>query len=186
MSDSKPARASISEFAYVTKNGESHKQVVPDAVGLVVTFGNGYSDSVALSDLSKDILRCASLQGLAIKLQRSFASAKGDVESAVESFLSVKENLLAGVWATKREGSGPRLSILAEAIEAALIAKGQTVDDARRASIVEKLSDEAKREEAMENPAVKAQYEVIRARRAQERAAAAMKNAEGTEAAIDF
>jgi hypothetical protein len=186
MSYTNSTRASVSEFAYVTKDGESHKQVNPGAKIVRVTFGNGYTDDVVIGDLSKEILACAVQQGLAIKLQRSFASAKGSVEDAIESFLTVKENLLSGTWASKREGSGPRLSILSEAIKAALEGDGQTVDDKRMADIVAKLADDDKREAAMANPKVKAHYESIRAARAAERAASAMKEAEGSSAALDF
>lgn len=154
--------------------------VHPDATEIVVTFGDGTSDSFNVGDVTDELRHCAMLQGFAIKLQRSFASAKGDPVAAREAYETVKENLLSGLWNTKREGSGPRLSILVEAIVAALQAEGETVDAARQAGIAEKLKDESVREKAMAKPSVKAHYESIKAARAAERAMKARKEAEGS------
>jgi hypothetical protein len=176
----------VSDIQYVAGDTVSNT-VNPDATVVRVTFGNGATEDVSLGDLSSEILHCATLQGLAIKLQRSFASAKGDPSEAHESFMTVKENLLSGLWNTKREGSGPRLSILVEAIVAALEEDGETVDEARQAAIGEKLKDDTKREGAMKNPAVKKHYERIKAARAAERAAKAAKEADESGASLtDF
>lgn len=174
-------RTKISSNVYVTKAGEVHKNPVPEAKTVRTVFSNGEEHDINLSDLSKEMLACAALQGLSIKVQRAFASANGSVDDAVEAYLTVRENLLAGTWNTKREGAGPRLSILAEAIAAALEEKGQTVDDARMASIVAKLSDESgdAKELAMKDLKVKAHYERIKAERAAERASKAAEAANG-------
>jgi len=170
-------KSKISSFAYVNNAGDVSKQVKPDSIGLTVSFANGTKDRINIDELSSEILACATLQGLAIKLQRSFASAKGDVEKAVEAFETVKDNLLNGIWAEKGEGSGPRVSILAEAVEAVLTEAGQTVDADRRASIIEKLKDEATREKTKKDPKVNAHYERIKAARAAEKAAKAQEAA---------
>lgn len=169
----------VSDIQYSGSAGVTNT-VNPDATAIVVTFGDGTSDSFDVMQTSEELRHCAMLQGFAIKLQRSFASAKGDPAAARESYETVKENLLSGLWNTKREGSGPRLSILVEAIVAALQEEGETVDTARQAGIAEKLKDEAVREKAMAKPSVKKHYEMIKAARAADRAAKAAKEAEGS------
>jgi hypothetical protein len=160
-------RAKVSTFAYIDNGGNVSKQVTPKSIGLVVEFANGTKDRIDIDQLSNEMLACATLQGLAIKLQRSFASAKGDANEALEAYETVRDNLLAGVWAVKGEGSAPRLTILAEAIAAVLEAAGRTPD---LKDIAEKLKDESVQEKASKDPKVKAQYERIKAERAAERA----------------
>ena len=177
-------RNKISSFTYVDNDGETSKQVKPESVGLVAEFANGEKRRLMIDQLSTAILAQATLQGLSIKLQRSFASSGSDVAEAVDSFDTVYENLLSGIWATKAEGKGPRLSILAEAVEAVLVEAGQDVDESRREAIVEKLKDEATREKTQKDPKVKAHYERIKAARAAERAAKASEAAGKVESTI--
>lgn len=180
-------KVKVSDIQYVNGDGEVSNTVQPDASVIRVTFGNGVVDDFNTSEVSADMLHCATLQGFAIKLQRSFASAKGDADEAYEAYMKTKENILAGLWNTKREGSGPRLSILIEAIVAGLEEQGETVDEKRLAAIGEKVKDEERREAAMKMPAVKKHYERIKAARAAERAAAAAKEAEASDAKLsDF
>lgn len=181
---SETKRNKVSAFTYANNAGEESKQVKEDSVSLRVAFTNGEKRELSIDKLSTVILAQATLQGLSIKLQRSFAGDGGDVEKAVESFDTVLENLTNGIWATKAEGKGPRLSIIAEAVEAVLVEAGQEVDEARRASIIEKLKDEATREKTQKDPKVRAHYERIKAARAAERAAKAGQAAASAESSV--
>lgn len=178
--ENESSRSKVSTFTYVNEAGEETKQVKSDSVGLRVRFANGYEDQVTLTQIA-NVLNEAALQGLAIKLQRSFASAKADVSAAIESYETVRDNLLAGVWAVKGEGSAPRLTILAEAVAAVLTFAGRDVD---MKAIAEKLTNDEFSEKVMKDPKVKAQYDSIKAARAAERAAKSLAAAESAESDV--
>ena len=82
--------------------------------------------------------------------------------------------LKAGEWTERAEGVGPRPSIVADAIAAALVKQGETVDEARMAAIREKVKVKETREGALKNPLIKAMYEQMRLEKAKERVKEAM------------
>lgn len=175
-------RQSVSKITYLAGDKET-KTPSAEATVIRTTFANGNVQDFDFAKTSPEVQKQAMLQGFSIKLQRSFASAKGKVEDAIEMYETVAENLLNGIWATKREGSGPRISVLVDAVVAALTEKKQDVTDERKAAIVEKLKAEDYRDKALGDPLVKKHYERIKAERAAERAKEAAANAKGNDGA---
>ena len=171
-------KASVCKKVYVAKDGTETRSATPDAVELQFRFENGNTHKVALSDHNPEILSCLTFFGISEKYGNSYAGAKGDPADAEEKFLSMQEQLKGGTWVEKAE-AGPRPSLIADAIIAALKSAGQTVDEKRAGAVREKVKDKATRDGALKDPVIKAEYEAIKAERAVERAKAAKALAKG-------
>ena len=178
-------KTSVCKKTYFDKDGEGTRSATADSVELQFNFANGNAHTVKLDDHPDTIKTCLGWFGISEKYGNAYAGAKGDADTAEEAFLSMQEQLQGGTWVEKAE-VGPRPSLIADAIIAALNAAGQTVDDARAASIREKVKDKATRDGALKDPVIKAQYEAIKAARAAERAKAAAKAAKGAEIGVSF
>lgn len=176
MADAK--KSSVCKKVYVDANGEETRSATQDADKLEFRFDNGNTHVVRLVDHNPDIRSCLGWFGISEKYGNAYAGAKGDADAAEELFLSMQEQLLGGTWVDRAE-AGPRPSLIADAIIAALEAAGQKVDDERRTSIREKVKDKDTREGALKDPVIKAEYEAIKAKRAAERAKEAAKKAKG-------
>ncbi len=176
-------KVSVCKKVYVSKNGTETRSATPDAVELQFQFANGNTHNVKLSDHNPEILSCLTFFGVSEKYGNSYAGAKGDAGDAEEKFLSMQEQLKGGTWVEKAE-AGPRPSLIADAIIAALTNAGEKVDDARAASVREKVKDKATRDGALKDPVIKAEYEAIKASRAIERAKAAKAAAKGAQVAV--
>ena len=135
--------------------------------------GDGTNVVFVYGKASPEIQARLMAHGTSQKLGDSFAGVKGDIDKGIENAQTVVERLQSGEWVRARESAGPRPSMVVDAVIAALIDDGQTVDDERRASITAKVRTSEGRETAMRNPAIKAQYETLRANAAAERAKAA-------------
>lgn len=155
------------------------KAQLEDGSGVSFTFANGHALTVLLADIPAAIQARLVLHGLSQKVGDSYAGVKGIVDDAIENAESIVEMLKNGEWTERAEGVGPRPSMVADAIAEALRKNGETVDDARMASIREKVKDKATREGALKNPLIKAVYEQMRLVKAQERVEAAAKAAAG-------
>ncbi len=175
-------KISVCKKVYVAKDGTETRSATPDAVELQFQFQNGNTHSVKLTDHPGDILSCLTFFGISEKYGNAYAGAKGDAGDAEEKFLSMQEQLRGGTWVEKAE-AGPRPSLIADAIIAALTAAGEKVDDARAASVREKVKDKATRDGALKDPVIKAEYEAIKAARAALRAKEAAKVAKGAQIA---
>ena len=143
-----------------------------------IEFTNDHVVTMTLKSLEKDIVTNLALHGLSQKLGDSYAGAES-VDEAIERCTTIAERLQQGEWIKPRESAGPRPSMVVDAVVAALVANGEEVDDTRRAAIAEKTKGKEGRERALANPAIRAQYETIRATRAAKRAAKAQGDAEG-------
>lgn len=183
MSDKK----SVSKVTYGEEGQEFSN--TPSGTAYIVrhTFADGYVDDFDTNKASVDIRNQAMLRGFNEKLHNAFASAKGNVQDAIEMYLTVKENLENGLWSTKREGSGPRISILAQAVEAALIEAGQEVDDTRKLKIMDRLRTEEGRDVAKNDAVVNKHYDRIRLEAMQAKAKESAAAAKGQKSALaDF
>ena len=178
-------KASVCKKVYVNDAGEETRSAAPDARHLDFRFANGNTHKVELADHTDQIQHCLMWFGISEKYGNAYAGAKGDADTAEEAFLSMQEQLRGGTWVEKAE-VGPRPSLIADAIIAALTAAGQTVDDKRSASVREKVKDKATRDGALKDPVIKAQYEAIKAARAAARAKAAAALAKGAEIGVSF
>ena len=181
-SKSDDKKRQTSKSLYVNAAGETTRS--PDAESVIVRFVfDGIPEPVdlKLSDLNEEIRHLGLCQGINIKLQRSYNTAKGNAAQMRQECEDTAQNLLDGVWTGEREG-GLRIADLIEAIASTLRDAGDTnVDDARLASIREKLHDEAARDKAKGSPKVKAHL----ARIALEKATARANEAAGVDTSGD-
>lgn len=176
-------KSSVCKKVYVDANGEETRSVTPDTVELQFRFENGNTHKRKPSDYPKEIEHCLAFFGVSEKDGNAYAGSKGDPDVAEELFLSMDEQLMGGTWVEKAE-AGPRPSLIADAIIAALVSAGQKVDDTRATAIREKVKDKDTREGALKDPVIKAEYEAIKAKRAAERAKDAAKKAKGVEVTV--
>lgn len=134
--------------------------------------------------LNADILSMAAAQGISIKLQRADPEAK-TVDGYFEGHAGVLENLQNGIWTGEREGSGPRISDLLDAVCLVKFPKGDATEE-QRAAFKAKLLTEEGREVAKKSAKVMAYVEAAKAKRAAERAAEAKKAAKAEDGDFDF
>lgn len=175
-----------SKSLYVNASGETSRSPTPDTAIVRFLF-EGIPEPVdlTLADLPDDITHLAICQGVNIKLQRSYNTAKGNVSQMRDECEATRDNLLGGIWTSEREG-GLRIGDLADAIASVLKDEGQSVDEARMASIREKLVDEKQRDKAKASTKVQAHLTRILAEKATARAAAAAGSVSQSEATLDF
>lgn len=153
---------------YVKADGTVINFPAADADIVRTEFANGVKRDVSLTELNTELQHCAMLQGLAIRTQRSYQAEK-DIDKVIESYDETVADLRKGVWIETKTGA-PKITLLSQAIVLSLEASGQTVDDARRQSIIEKLKVTEYREKAEANPAVVAHLAQLRLDAAKKRA----------------
>ena len=164
---------------YIAADGTETRSATPSWDRLEFRFTNGNTHAVKRNDHNDEIRVCLEGFGVSEKYGNAYAGAKGDADAAEELFLSMQEQLKGGTWVERAEGLGPRPSLIADAIIAALKESKQKVDDARAAAIREKVKDKAVREGALGDPAIKAHFEAAKAKRAAEKADKAAADAKG-------
>ena len=185
MPDGKKETVCKKVFHY--KDGERGRSAQPDAVALTFNFANGETIDVQQEKFTPAIQSCLMWNGISQKLGDAYAGAGAKAKEtgqepadvAFEMFGAMLEQLELGTWVTEREATGPRLTILFEAIVAAKAKAGEEVREDTQQRLRE---DKDFREAAAELPAVKAEALRISAERAAARAAAAATIAAGTEA----
>ncbi|MFQ5741975.1 MAG: hypothetical protein ACE5HV_00120 [Acidobacteriota bacterium] len=188
-------RSTVCTKVYITPDGES-RTARPDAIALEFRFHDGPDGAIktvrryTLGSDPKDMELCQDWFGRSEKRGNWYAGSKGNAALAVEMYDNGAELLAAGEWSERKEGVGPTPTMVVEAIARALERAGEAVDDERRAAIKAKITSDDKEEQkklranALANPAVNAEYEAIKAEKAQERADAAAEKAEGEGAAL--
>lgn len=172
-------RKSVCTKLFVSKDGSESRSATPSWSELRFSFANGNTHVVEREDHNADVRRCLEGFGISEKYGNSYAGAKGDADAAEEMFLSMQEQLKAGTWVERAEGVGPRPSLIADAIIAALMESNQKVDNARANAIREKVKDKAVREGALKDPVIKKHFELAKIKRAQERLDATTEKAKG-------
>jgi hypothetical protein len=174
-------RGSVCKKVYVNADGTESRSATPDATELHFRFNDGDSTVrvVKLGDFPADIETRLAWFGRSEKLGNFYAGAKGDANVALEDFDTGVELLLTGDWSERKEGMGPRPSLVADAIISALEKVGQPVNDDGATKIREMVKDKTTRDGALKDPVIKAEYEAMRAARAAEKAKAAAKAAKG-------
>lgn len=172
-------KAKVCNKVFILSGGEETNNATPDAEAVVFRFVNGNNHTVHLEDFPEHIRNALMWHGISAKLGDVYAGSKGDADLAEETFLTAYERLVGGDWMKAREGVGARPSLVVEAIVAALEKAGEEVSDARREAIREKCKDKATRDAAIEDPAIKVEYERIKLDRQKEREKAAREAAKG-------
>lgn len=167
------AKASKCVREYFNKDGEVTRGARPDTTGVRMKFGNGATLELDITKVGKSCQRALMWHGLTAKVGDKFAGK--DVEEAHDAAASMYEQLCEDIWVKEGEKAGPRIGVLVEAIVAAKEKAGQkTTNEA----VAEKLKQNPElRKNALENPAIKAEYERIRAERAMAKADEAAKQA---------
>ena len=129
---------------------------------------------VLFSDFPANINSAMAAHGWKQKGGDTFAGAVKAGEEPAEMLLSALEHLKAGDWnvATQSGGSGPRPSMVRLAMIAVLVRDyGKDAEDSAFLETVTGLLDTAdKRKAALANPAVKAEFELMKAKAAALRA----------------
>lgn len=160
------------------------KEWDPDEFGEKVSFkfsdGPGGQIGTVLeldcSELNESMRTHLMLHGASQKVGDSFAGVKGNFADGIANAKAVIDQLLSGEWTGDREGGGPRLAELAEAI-----ARLKGVDVERARTAVEKATKE-ERDGWRSNAKVRHAVATIRA----EKAAAALEKAGDTEVNISL
>lgn len=93
-------------------------------------FKDGDTIELDMNDVPEENRRLLSFHGASQKCGDSFAGVKGDMAQAKENLKATIALLVSGEWEAEREGGGPRLAELAEAISRI---KSVPVDTARAA-----------------------------------------------------
>lgn len=158
-------------ITYLRENNEESNFAVADANVVRISFANKTSRDIDVSALSAEIQKMASLQGVAIRLQRSYQAIK-DLDGVIEAVDETIADLGNGVWIDSKGGE-PKVTLLSQALVSVLEANGGEVNDERRKSIIEKLKGTEYRDKAMENPQVKAQLAQLKMDAAKKRLAEA-------------
>lgn len=135
-------------------------------------------------EINDAIFAMAAAQGISIKLQRADPEAK-TVDGYFEGHAGVLENLQNGIWTGEREGTGPRITDLLEAICLVKHPKGDVTPEQRDGYKAKLLTEEG-REVAKKSAKVMALVEKMKADRAIERAKAAKAAAKDETEEFDF
>lgn len=124
-------------------------------------FANGTVLEFDLQKVPEDNRRLLALHGAEQKIGDSYAGVKGDFSKGIQNAQDVINTLYSGEWTQEREGGGPRLAELAEAIARI---KGAPVEKVRE--VVEAATPE-ERSAWRSNATVKATVAQMRAEKAQ-------------------
>lgn len=184
-------RLKKANIVYVSTNekGEKVETRSPTAAWEIVRtkFAGSLDGTVvdlARSELNADILSMAAAQGISIKLQRADPEAK-TVDGYFEGHAGVLENLQNGIWTGEREGTGPRISDLLDAVCLVKFPKGDCPAEQRDAFKAKLLTEEG-REVAKKSAKVMAYVEKAKADRAIARAKTAKEAAKSEDGDFDF
>ena len=129
----------------------------------------GEKVSVNINDIPADIISRLAMHGLSQKLGDCYAGA--DDGEHYGRFAAVLKDLTEGNWSTRVASGSPRTTQLAEALAAAT---GKTLEEA--AAKLETLDEDAKKG-LRAHPQIKVELANIKARKAQESAVKAQKEA---------
>lgn len=183
-------RGKKATIVYLNGDGAETKLTAGDVAAIFFKFADGDDRTVALNDLDNYVRGVATVRGIAEKIRDTYADTDS-VEEAKEEADTAIEFLLAGEWSAERKAAGPKLSWFIEAVKEVKVAtareRGITYDPAAdetdlRARYVGK-DKSAVRTKALEgNASLRAAYERMLARAAQEKAAKATARAEASAA----
>jgi hypothetical protein len=166
---------------FVDKDGKSQPRAFPEAVKVIHSWKNreDLKLEMDISKLSDEMKICAIAFGISQVVGNAYGG-ETDPDEAFDKGESRWETILGGKWATERE-SGPRTGDLVEAFAKAYADKGKKVTDEWKAQVAEQINSGAiDQKEALKNPLVRAAFDAIKLRRAQERAAKSSEAAAAT------
>lgn len=156
---------------FIDKDGKSQARAFPEAVKVIHSWKNrdDLKLEMDISKLSDEMKICAIAFGISQVVGNAYGG-ETDPDEAFDKGESRWETILGGKWATERE-SGPRTGDLVEAFAKAYEDKGKKVTDEWKSQVAEQINSGAiDQKEALKNPLVRAAFDAIKLRRAQERA----------------
>lgn len=154
---------------------KASKKVNLDASTVTFSFANGKTETVGINEPGIDgLLAQLALHGLSQKLGDSYASAQ-TVDEAYKEFMDTVGVLRRGEWSERREGVGPTVSMIDEAIERFITSK---YPEDKWPVAREKAAQPDVRDKLKTSKEVIALVETIRQERAAKKAAAATASAE--------
>ena len=180
-------RQAKASATYVLPDGSERN--FPDANASVIRITSPdetVKRDIDISMLPDNVKACAVLQGVVTRLQRGYQNLK-DVDEVFDKIDAIVEELEGGIWLEVGTGE-PRVTNLVTAIIMAIEAKGEVVDAARKASIIDKLGDENKRKEARAFPEIAANLATLARQSAEKKEAEklAAARASGEDATAGF
>jgi hypothetical protein len=182
-------KSKVCTKVYIGPDGET-SSAHPDATELQFRFHDGPDGaiktvhSVKVGDNPDNVEKCLAWFGRSEKYGNFYAGAKGDAGAAVEAFVTGAEILAGGEWKERREGVESRPSMVLAAVLAFLESKGETIDDARKARVKDKVSTTDGRKKARANAEIESHYQSIVAAHAAEKAKAAKAAAKGADSGL--
>jgi hypothetical protein len=148
----------------MSRNKIAQKALAEDKSGVTITFENGETLTVKLTDLSEDIVQQLALHGLSQKLGDSY-SGETELPVAKGKAQAVADRLRAGDWRAVGEGGGGgRITDLATALATVT---GKTLEEA--VGVIENMTKEQKKE-LRKHPAINTETKRIAFERAQKAA----------------
>ena len=172
----RPSKASVT---YVRDDGTVSNFPLADTPVIRTEFANGMVRIFDTRDPRLDPTRpMAEKQGFVTRFQRSY-NAEKDIDLVIEAYDETSADLFNGVWIESKTGEA-KVTQLSMAIVKTLEGDGETVDENRRLSIIEKLKDAAYREKANANAHVQANLQALRLEAQKKRATEAQKVAKET------
>lgn len=155
-------------FDIFDPDGKRDKEDKPIVVDTVTLDRAKFPDAV---------IAMAAGHGILQKIGDEYSSAKSAEMDIVEVINTMAERLQSGEWNTPRgAGSGPRPSMVMEAVKRALVQAGEPEDKAATIAAAATDSDE-KRKAALADAGIKAIFETVKLEKQKERAQAAAKAA---------
>ena len=138
-------------------------------------LASGENVTFDLNDLSAEMVNHAALHGVKQLLGDSFAAKDAN---PADTTAKKWATLAAGEWSAKREGSGPRISMLVEELSQTAFGEGKTLDEI--AGLVEKgaETDDKFKANLRKNPEIDAILKIMAVDRARAAAEKAEKAAE--------
>ena len=180
-----PKRAKVENF-YVSASGERASRPQPDVIAVGKKFlESGYEQIMPLRDLPKE----QALQNCAFGLQQVTQNAYGNVETEsdrIEASEARAATIFGGSWASDRQVGPSTTDVIEAYLQAKAEQTGRTMTEDDRTAFKTKLDNETlTAKSVLENAAIRAKYDRIKADRAADRA---RKSGEAAAAAaqIDF
>lgn len=169
---------------FTAEGKEPTSRATPESTGFVIQVLDGEkvlkSFTHELSDFPEGVRNAAALFGFITSITNTFGSAKISPDEACELVEARLETLLEGEWSSERT-TGPRSSDILEAYVAYRAANGRETTEAKRQQFLADIKSKTivVKDLLEEEPALKAELDAIKAKRAAERAQASKEAAMG-------
>ncbi len=169
------------ERTFIDTDGKVHSRAVGSATKVIHKWKETGDELVMdLSKLSDDMKVCAIAFGISQVVGNAYGG-ETDASEAYDKGESRWETIVSGSWSTERV-TGPRTGDILEAYVQAYLSAGKPVTDEWKAKIAGMLeSGEITIKGSLENTRIRAAFDAIKLKRAQDRAAKSAAALEGSD-----